>query len=302
LYVLEDNVITVTIDTNVLIRGLDGSEEERKDFEYLRMMHKQRIIDVAVTNRFLYDKRTDPNPERAARHIEAAKEFTEIISPYRWDDSMSLSKLGFIAEDSMSAFMDALFNVTQDERERSMNQSFDTDHLYGHLVAKRDYFLTNEKKIYRKRPILLRFGINIAQSNIFVDGAEYVNPDALVFDETMIANLEIWIEKKMNIRLDPVYTRKVNKLIGVLEIEQEQEMKKREYDRQARDADTLVGYVIAVLVNIFENRPGVGATFLAAKHAYPRLKEEYEKNGSKYGDDHLGLIKWIKEKYEVRED
>jgi hypothetical protein len=135
-------MVTVTIDTHILIRGLDGDEDERHVLANLQQMHTQRRIDIAISNRIIQDKAKDKDDAQRERHLMAARQFSEISSPFRVN---LLQPHGIIVRDSFALLLHNLFTIRQSNPRK--NTLWDIDHLYGHYTAQRDCFLTKECRI-----------------------------------------------------------------------------------------------------------------------------------------------------------
>lgn len=287
-------MIKVTIDTHILIGGLDGTDHEKMTFDKLVSLHRNGTIDVAISNRLEQDKANDVIPEQKARHLLAAKQFTEISSPFR----MTLAQEhGFLVIKGTAECLAHIFSVNTGSSKK--NTTWDTDHLYGHLASKRDYFLTTEKRILKKRPFLKRIRINVAHPKQFVQSFEEVERLG-VSDESEFQNrLASFINALHPDTTDPNFSKRMNRAIDHFLALEAAELEHMEFDRQARDPSTDVGEVIATITK-WLNRAGFGREFglLIAIKEYPRMRQQYETEGAIYGNNHLGLIHWIDKLYE----
>src|SRR5687768_5542775 len=87
-------MIKITLDTNVLIGGLDGKTHERDIYRQLVAWHNKGIVEMAFSNRVEKDKETDKDGANAYRHLFEAAKFIEIPSPFRVGVSQSHGIMG----------------------------------------------------------------------------------------------------------------------------------------------------------------------------------------------------------------
>lgn len=287
-------MIKVTIDTHVLIGGLDGADHEKMIFDKLVSLHRNGTVDVAISNRLEQDKANDVIPDRKVHHMLAAKQFTEISSPFR----MTLvQEHGFLVVKSTAECLAHIFSVSMGSGKK--NTTWDTDHLYGHLASKRDYFLTTENRILNKRPFLKRIRINVAHPNRFIQSFEEIERLS-ISDEVEFQNkLATLINDLHPDTTDPNFRKRMNKAIDHFLALEAADLKQMDFHRQAEDPSTEIGQVIATIAKwLDKNSFAGGFTLFVAKKEYPRMKKQYEAEGAIYGNDHLGLIAWIDKLYE----
>lgn len=150
-------MITLTLDSNVLFCGLDGSTEQKAAFQAIWEIHDAGIANIALTSRFDEDKAADQNLERVKRHYRIARIFDTIPTAFRVD--VSIIGQDVIAGE-MASQLEALFGIGSRPFEKH-NTMCDVDHLYGHWSAKRDYFLTYDRGILTKQAELAELGISV---------------------------------------------------------------------------------------------------------------------------------------------
>jgi len=151
-------MITVTLDTNVLIDGteLDSDPEKRLTYRALSEFSHRGTISIGLTSRLHEDKQNDKDLARVRRQLREAARYRTIPGPFR----IGVSRLGvdtFVDETLLDSIAQ-LFGAKYDDTGR-LNTLWDVDHLYGHAIAKRDYFVTYERRILNKAPQLLALGI-----------------------------------------------------------------------------------------------------------------------------------------------
>lgn len=286
-------MIKLTIDTNILIGGIDGTESEKGIFNKLVNLHNNGIVNVAISNRLEQDKENDPRPEQKIRHLVAAKQFTEISSPFRIAVKQSH---GFLVVKSIGECLEYIFSITIDSSRK--NTTWDTAHLYGHLASNRDYFLTTENRILKKRPFLKRIRINVAHPMQFLHAFEEVKQLGVVDEAEFRKKLSALVDIKHPDTTDPNFRRHVNREIDRFLALEAAELEQIEFDKQARDPLTDIGQVVKTITK-WLSKAGFDGEFalLIAKEEYPRMKQQYEAEGAIYGKDRIGLIRWIDELY-----
>ena len=149
--------LQITIDTNVLIDGLDGEPENRAVFDALLSLHREGRVEIALSTRLEQDKSDDSDVGRVGRHHEAAKEFAVIGGPAR----INVSRLGsrdVIADGDQANRLAKMFGV-QNFASANKHTVWDVDHLYAHWSDDRDVFLTYDKGILNKKRALKNAGI-----------------------------------------------------------------------------------------------------------------------------------------------
>jgi hypothetical protein len=158
-------MITVTLDTNVILAGLDGSDDERRAFQSLLRLVGHGLIKVAVTSRVHQDKHKDEDLERVKRDYGVFLTMFPVIgAPFRLDVSI-VGGPDVWVDTELFSLLDRLFTSRQE------NTMWDIDHLYGHRAANRDYFLTHDTSILNKVAGLDLLGIQVMSPLIFADAA-----------------------------------------------------------------------------------------------------------------------------------
>jgi hypothetical protein len=149
---------TVTIDTNVLLGGLDGPPDQREAFENLIRLCDKGIVNIGLSSRFEKDKERDIDIERVKRDYAIARRFPEIPAPFR----LGVSRLGhdLLVEEETSEVLHEIFGV-EDIAAADQNTIWDIDHLYAHYAASHDVFLTWERAILAKADRLEAIGIRV---------------------------------------------------------------------------------------------------------------------------------------------
>ncbi|MCH8273245.1 MAG: hypothetical protein IH851_00445 [Armatimonadetes bacterium] len=157
---LSGGLLRVTIDTNVLISGVDDSEdskEKKAAFRALMQKHDERLIDIALSSRFTQDKVSDTDLERVKRHYSVARLFPVLHAPFR----LGIDVLGEapVGGEQCKHLYEML--GVRDPSESKKNDLWDADHLCAHLMAQRDWFLTYDRRILSKSDSLARLGIRV---------------------------------------------------------------------------------------------------------------------------------------------
>ena len=158
-------MMRITIDTNVLICGIDGSLEEQKVFDDLMSLKQRELLDIAITSRFDQDKKKDSDLERVKKHYQIARMLTAIPSSFRC--GISLLGQDRLVDEVVYKPLSKLFKV-EDSEKANHNTLMDVDHLYGHWVDNREYFLTYENRILRKKEALVKLNIKVDNPSNFL--------------------------------------------------------------------------------------------------------------------------------------
>ncbi|MCH7616673.1 MAG: hypothetical protein J4N36_06375 [Chloroflexi bacterium] len=158
--------LQVTIDTNVLIDGLDGVSEKRAAFDALLSLRREGKVEIALSTRLEQDKSNDSDVDRIRRHYEAAASFDVIGAPAR----IEVSRIGsrdVIADGEQANRLAKLFGV---EKPATANKHtlWDVDHLYAHWSDRRNVFLTYDRPILNKRGGLKDAGIVVMDPREFI--------------------------------------------------------------------------------------------------------------------------------------
>lgn len=287
-------VIRVTLDTNVLIGGLDGKEEEQEIYRRLVSWHEQQTIEIAISNRIEKDKETDKDRAKSYKHLLEATRFTEISSPFRVGVSQDH---GIMGDESVLQCLHKIRDV--DYATTSLNTLWDIDHLYGHFISHRDWFLTNEGKIWKKRPFLSRIRINVSTPAVFTKAVETLITKKDLSSEALSQE----IERTHPGKVDKNYAKMINSIIDEFLAIEQKELEEAKFRADAHDPTTGVGMAINIICNrLFEsglahNREN--AVLMATK-IYTKLLADYQSEGSVYGSNDTGFAQWTKELYDQK--
>lgn len=152
----------ITLDTNCVINYFDKTDKVIIQLIRLALEHK---IDLAITTRVVFDVEADKISERKNLTLKKLQQFPLIGTGARF----GMTKLGsgdfFVGTDYVakaSALQKLLFPNLGQNNSRFRNKISDVDHLMGHIVNKRDFFVTTDKDFLTKREILKeKFGVKI---------------------------------------------------------------------------------------------------------------------------------------------
>lgn len=295
-------MLRITIDTNVILSGFDGTARQQAIFCRLQELHQQNIIDVAVTNRFTQDKETDSDRDQARRDIAAAAQFTIIASPFR----MGLPQNdGFLVDDKTALFLNTLFSVTESTKKNTL---WDIDHLYGHLADKRDFFLTYEKRgILHKAPFLAEIGIYVVNPDIFITIIDQIYPLSTTDSTSIAAQVKTILTPNQLIHPDPQMRVRIELSIttfnvqrAVEEAKEAVEEEKERFVALARNIETEEGKAIHRIAAHLRNG-GVFSDELAFRYAcdaYADIVHSYTQLQPNMRERYPTLQIWIDAQYE----
>jgi len=288
----------LTLDTNVIIGGLDGIDEERTVYNKLIEWHNTGLIEIAVSNRIEKDKATDKDAAKAYRHLVEATRFTEISSTFRIGVTQ---EHGILADESIIKCLHVIFEAEGEPRRR--NTLWDIDHLYGHFVDNRDWFLTNDAKIWRKWPYLKRLRIRVSTPKAFTTAFSELAASTSTGTRNKGSALEQRLEELHQYTIDQKRAKQINLIIDHYLAVEQAEIKQANFEESARNAQTEIGQVVSAIVfeltrdNFIHNK---GYALSLAISLYPKLLSDYGTQGAVYGETTEGLIIWIKELYNQR--
>jgi hypothetical protein len=158
-------MLRITLDTNVLISGLDQSDSAKRDvFAKLRLLEKQGYIQLALTSRFDRDKEDDQDIERVKRHYRVARDFSNLGGPFRIGVSAIGGLDGLVGGDEPD--FQAVFGIT-DPTTANPHTLSDVDHLFAHWRAGYDYFLTYDRPVLKKAGKLRELGVTVISPDSF---------------------------------------------------------------------------------------------------------------------------------------
>lgn len=154
----------ITLDTNCVINLFDReslSATSVAEIETLTRYALDGKAEIAITTRLETDLMQDKNEKRRCAFIAMLNIFPVIPSIGRWNISKwdedvfadeGSQRLSYEIQQILSP------GLTTDSR-RYSNEINDIDHLTGHVLGKRDIFVTDDKGILRKRDQLRGLGI-----------------------------------------------------------------------------------------------------------------------------------------------
>jgi hypothetical protein len=186
-------MLQLTIDTSIVA-------EEGSVLEYLKNGHQTGLFDVAVSSRFRMDKENDQDLERLERHRKIAAHFNITPSTFTLGN-IEDNEIGLLPDEEEHSQLFCLFDVNETTR-GGRHSRCDIDHIYSHLVAGRDIFLTFEKRVLKKRAILSELNINVTHPEIFVEAAKQASSiyfhRTVEFEHALQSNIDILHPAKMN--------------------------------------------------------------------------------------------------------
>ncbi len=170
-------MILLTLDVNVLISGLDANDrvDKQEAYEKLLTLQEAGLVDIGMTTRFEQDKAHDRDPVRAEYHQRERQRFANLPGPMRW----GYSRWGYdvLVSETIMEELQRLFGI-KDFASANKHTVWDVDHLYGHLTAGRDYFLTYETRILKRAKRLESLGIRVWDPRSLVNGAQIAEREA----------------------------------------------------------------------------------------------------------------------------
>jgi len=103
------------------------------------------------------DKDQDEDETRKAKHLEEFSHYLEVGVSFRLDFSR-LDSGDFLAGEEHAQLSKQiekiLFGKISANDKRAHNKTADIDHLEGHYFAKRDVFITQDGRMWKKRNVL----------------------------------------------------------------------------------------------------------------------------------------------------
>jgi hypothetical protein len=178
--------VEVTLDTTCLIdsQRQDTREDIRKRAEAVKKIidwYQDRLIDVKVTTRVEFDQRNYQNEEKKEKLLNLADNVGVIGSVFRY----GISKYGGLSNHVPRDGYGSLKTVEMEKRlkeimfegisfgefnEKSRERISDVDHLLAHILAKRDFFITSDKRhfINNREKLKAEFSVVIITPEEFV--------------------------------------------------------------------------------------------------------------------------------------
>jgi hypothetical protein len=146
----------LTLDTNCIINLLDRSSATATSWDELSSLIRLALsghADIAITTRAEADLLNDKDHKRKSEMLRQLALFPVVGSVARWDVSSWDS--GDVWEDEKTAQLSddlrkLLFPGLTPSDKRYGNKVNDIDHLVGHLINRRDIFVTDDRVIVGK--------------------------------------------------------------------------------------------------------------------------------------------------------
>ncbi|WP_085883713.1 hypothetical protein [Oceanibacterium hippocampi] len=171
----------ITFDTNCFINLFDRESRSAtsvSEIEKLVCYAFDGKAEISVTTRLETDLEQDKNEERRSAFIAMLKMFPVIPSIGRWD--VSRWDEDFFAHQTSGRLNEEIRQILSPgltpDSSRYSNKINDIEHLAGHVLDKRDIFVTDDKGILRKRDQLEGLGIIVMRPS---DCVAYI--DEIVF-------------------------------------------------------------------------------------------------------------------------
>lgn len=152
--------LKLTLDTNCVINLFDGNAGTSTSVTELKNLMRAGLsnrVDIAITTRVETDVSNDKKDERRVQMLGILNMFPVVGTLARWDTSFWGGEDVFandhevaIAQEIQKILFPGL--LTSDRRYK--NKINDVDHLIGHLINKRDIFVTDDIGILSKASTL----------------------------------------------------------------------------------------------------------------------------------------------------
>lgn len=153
-------MLKITLDSNCIIYLFDPSAQTPISVEELSQIIKygfSRDVDIAITTRAEIDLERDKNSQRKDEMVKKLSMFPMIGSVIRWDVS-KWDKGDFYIDEKQQGLWDELKRVIfpglKQEDKKYNNKVSDIDHLVGHLINRRDIFVTDDLGLLKKAETL----------------------------------------------------------------------------------------------------------------------------------------------------
>lgn len=151
----------ITVDTNCVINLLDvGSASATSIDEISRLLAlaMRGKVEIAVTTRSESDLLKDRDEERRKGILRRLAAFPVISSRGRWEVSAQDADRGGDERTGrlVQEIQQILFPGLSTEDKRYGNKINDVDHLVGHIIDRRDIFVTDDRGILKTREALKR--------------------------------------------------------------------------------------------------------------------------------------------------
>jgi hypothetical protein len=155
-------MITLTFDTDVLRDYLDPTRKHHEHAKALVGLDDQSICEIRIVSRFTAD--VPQGALRARLDGLSICQRPRIPSLAQWD--VSEWDADFWASDEDEAAYIRIFNLVfpgaDPNNRRHKNRIADVGHLIGHMLSKRDIFVTRDRAMLSQAKALLsEFGISV---------------------------------------------------------------------------------------------------------------------------------------------
>lgn len=155
------NAPRLTIDANCIINLFDASSASATSVDELRTLVRYAMegkVEIAVTTRLEADLLRDRDEGRRRALLDSLNLFPVISTLARWD--VSKWDADVWVDDRIARLNEEVQRIlspglTPDDP-RFSNKINDIDHLTGHVIDRRDVFVTDDKGILRRREQLQR--------------------------------------------------------------------------------------------------------------------------------------------------
>lgn len=154
---MNDSVIRITLDTNCVINLFDRSSETATSMEALTTLIRYGLsskVEIAATTRVEADLLKDKNPDRQGEILRMLEMIPIVGSIGR----MNTSKWGdgdvWAGKDMTrleTELQQMLFPGLKSSDKHYSNKVNDVDHLIGHLLNRRDVFVTDDSDMLRRK-------------------------------------------------------------------------------------------------------------------------------------------------------
>lgn len=150
----------ITLDTNCIINLLDRSSTTATSSQELAGLIRLAMsgaAEVAITTRVEADLLKDKNLDRQADMLRQLQLFPVVGTVARWDVSTWDGADVWVDERTTRLTDDLtklVFPGLSADDKRYSNKVNDIDHLVGHLINRRDIFVTDDRDILRKADAL----------------------------------------------------------------------------------------------------------------------------------------------------
>lgn len=153
-------MIKITLDTNCIINILDYKSNSATSVEEISQIINYGLnsdVNIAITTRVESDIESDKDNDRKSEMLKRISMFPVIGTIFRLDNS-KLDSGDFFIDTKTAELEDKLvktiFPGLNKDDKHYKNKVNDIDHLVGHLINKRDLFVTEDKDILKKSETL----------------------------------------------------------------------------------------------------------------------------------------------------